>query len=103
MFWKIEKEIFGSLPEFLVFIITMGNPCRPDRQAFNILQPGRVLPIIVLEKFMKIKPVISGLRPEVEQAGTMGNLFEILQLKKDFPTMISILLWKTKPGKYGLA
>ena len=34
MFWKIEKEIFGSLPGIQVFIITMGNP-------FNILQPGR--------------------------------------------------------------
>ena len=56
-----------------------------------------------LEKFMKIKPVIFGSPLEVEQAVTMGNLFEILQRKKDFPTMISILSWKTKPGNYGLA
>ena len=28
MFWKIEKEIFGSLPRIQVFIITMGNPFR---------------------------------------------------------------------------
>ncbi len=96
MFWKIEKEIFGSLPKIQVFIITMGSP-------FNILQPGRDLPIIGLCLFLKIKPVIFGSLPEVEQAVTMGNLFEILQLKKDFPIMILLLSWKTKPGNYGLA
>ena len=55
MFWKIEKEIFGSLPMIQVFIITIrlrsgqaGNPCLPDRQAFNILQPGRDLPVMQL-------------------------------------------------------
>ena len=56
-----------------------------------------------LNKFMKIKPVIFGLVLEVEQAVTMGNLFEILQLKKDFPIMILLLSWKTKLGNYGLA
>ena len=59
MFWKIEKEIFGSLPLVQVFIITMGNP-------FNILQPRRDLPIIGLCIFMKIKPVIFGSALEVE-------------------------------------
>jgi ligand-binding sensor domain-containing protein len=53
MFWKIEKEIFGSLPKIQVFIITMGNP-------FNILQPGRALPIIWFFLFMKIKKAIFG-------------------------------------------
>ena len=60
MFWKIEKEIFGSLPEIQVFILTMANPCLPVRQAFNILQPERDLPAIKLFIFMKIKPVIFG-------------------------------------------
>ena len=27
-----------SLPGIQVFIITMGNPCLPDRQAFNIFR-----------------------------------------------------------------
>ena len=53
--------------------------------------------------FMKIKPVIFGSAPEVEQAVTMGNLFEILQLKMDYPIMILLLSWKTKPENYGLA
>ncbi len=39
MFWKIEKEIFGSLPRIQVFIVTMGNP-------FSILQPRMGLPVI---------------------------------------------------------
>ena len=39
MFWKIEKEIFGSLPEIQVFIVTMGNP-------FSILQQRMGLPVI---------------------------------------------------------
>lgn len=52
---------------------------------------------------MKIKPVTSGSPPGVEQAVTMGNLFKISQRKKDFPIMILLLSWKTKPGNYGLA
>src|ERR1700722_2366190 len=103
MSWKIEKEIFGSLPEIQVSIITMANPCLPVRQAFNILQPGRVLPIIGLGIFMKISPVIFGSPPEVEQAVTMGSRFEIIQRKTDCPTMILLLSWKTKPGNSGLA
>jgi hypothetical protein len=61
MFWKIDAETFGSLPLIQGFIITMGKP-------FNILQPGRDLPIIGLCVFMKIKPVMSGSPPGVEQA-----------------------------------
>jgi hypothetical protein len=72
MSWNIDAETFGSLPLIPEFIITMGNP-------FNILQPRRVLPIIGLEKFMKIKPVIFGSAPEVEQAAMMGNLSNIFK------------------------
>jgi hypothetical protein len=59
MFWKIEKEIFGSLPGIQVSIITMVNP-------FNILQPGRDLLIMGLRVFTKIKPALFGSAPEVE-------------------------------------
>src|SRR5580693_2950880 len=96
MSWKIEKAIFGSLPEIQVSIITMVNP-------FNILQLSRGLPVIKLFIFMKIKSVIFGSPPEVEQAVMMGNLFELLQRKTDYPIMILLLSWKTKPGNYGLA
>jgi hypothetical protein len=64
MFWKIEKEIFGSLPKIQVFIITMVNP-------FSILQQRMGLAVIRFGLFMKIKPVIFGSPPEVEQAVTM--------------------------------
>ena len=95
MFWKIEKEIFGSLPLIQVFIITMGNP-------FNILQPGRALPIIWLCHIYEDKAgnIWFG---GGGQAVTMGNPFEILQLKKDFPIRVLLLSLKTKPGNYGLA
>src|SRR5688572_4154110 len=96
MFWKIEKEIFGSVPVIRVFIITMVN-------SFSILQQRMGLPVIQHWIFMKIKPAIFGSQPEVEQAVTMGNLFEILQRKTDFPIIILPLSWKTKPGNYGLA
>src|SRR5262245_26528456 len=103
MCWKIEKEIFGSVPGIRVFIITMVNPCLPDRQAFSILQQRMGLAVIQRFIFMKIEPAISGLVPEVEQAGTIGNLFGILQRKTDFPITMLILSWKTKQGNYGLA
>src|ERR1700678_1519779 len=74
----------------------MANP-------FKIIQPGMGLLIIGLGIFMKISPVIFGSPREVEQAVTMGNLFEILQLKMDCLIMILLLSWKTKPGNYGLA
>jgi hypothetical protein len=63
MFWKIEAEIFGSLLLIQAFIITLrlrsgqaGNPCLPDGQALNILQPGRDLLVMRLRVFTKIKP-----------------------------------------------
>src|SRR3990170_6005855 len=94
MYWKIEKEIFGSLPGIQVFI-----SCLQGKQTFNILQLSRGLPVIMaLLIFMKIKPGISG----SEEAVTMGNLSEILQLKKDFPIILLQSL-KTKQGNYGLA
>src|SRR4051812_27508446 len=96
MFWKIETEIFGSVPRIRVLIITMGNP-------FSILQQRMGLAVIQCFIFMKTWPEIFGSAPGVEQAVTMGNIFEILQRKTGCPIMILILLWKTKPGKSGLA
>src|SRR5687768_7157568 len=96
MSWKIDAETFGLpllIPEF---IITMAQPS-------NISQPGRDLPVIWFIKFLKIKLVIFGSVPEVEQAVTMGNLFGILQQKTDCPIMVLGLSWKTKLANYGSA
>src|SRR5687768_12727479 len=99
MFWKIEKEIFGSVPVIRASIITMVN-------RFSILQQRTGLPVIQLFIFMKIKPVISG----SEQAVTMENpclpdnqLFEILPQKMDFPVTVFGCCLKTKPASFGLA
>ena len=73
MFWKIETEICGSLPEIQVFIGTVVNPCLPDRQAFNILQRSKDWLITAFFVFMKIKPAIFGSAPGAEQAVMMGN------------------------------
>ena len=47
---------------------------------------------------MKIKPVIF----DSEQAVTMGNLFEILPQKMDFPVTVFVYSLKTKPASFGL-
>src|SRR5688572_33157807 len=91
MSWKIEKEIFGSLPKIQEFIFTMGNP-------FSILQQRMGLPVIWRCIFMKIEPVIFG----SEQAVTMGNLFKILPQKMDFPVTVFVYSLKTKPASFGL-
>src|SRR5882757_9847604 len=72
LFWKIEKEIFGSLLLVPGYIITMGNP-------FGILRQKTDLPVMGLLIFMKIKPVIFGSVPEAGQAVTTGNHFAILK------------------------
>ena len=95
MCWKIEKEIFGSLLKIQVSINTMVNP-------FSILQQRTGLAVIQLFIFMKIEPVIFGLVPEVEQAVTMGNLFEISPQKMDFPVTVFVYSLKTKPASFGL-
>ena len=91
-------EIFGQLPEIQVYITTMGNPCMPDRQAFNISPPAKDLSVIRFFLSVKIKPVIFG----SEQAVTMGSLFEILPQKMDFPVTVFVYSLKTKPASFGL-
>jgi hypothetical protein len=72
MFWKTGKGIFGSLPGIQDIIVTMVKPCLPDRQAFNILQLSRGLPVIMVQNiYMKIKPEISGSALYVEHTVTM--------------------------------
>src|SRR5688572_317777 len=91
MCWKIKKEIFGSLPRIRVFITIMGNP-------FSVLQQRMGLALIQRFIFMKIEPVIFG----SDQAVTMGNLFETLPQKMDFPVTVFVYCLKTKPASFGL-
>src|SRR6266550_1447488 len=81
----------------------MGNPCLPDRQAFEISQQKMGLSIITLPVFMKIKRAIYGSVLAAAQAGTMANPFEIIQRKMVCPIMILTRSLKTKPGNFGLA
>src|SRR5690349_24692079 len=98
MCWKIEKEIYGSLPRIRVFIFTMGNPSPQERQVFSILQQRMDLPLIQRCIFMRTEPVISGL----EQTDTMERRFEILPQKMDFPVTAFVYSLKTKPAGFGL-
>src|SRR5687768_3925589 len=93
MCWKIEKETFGWLPRIRVFTSSL-----PDRQALSILKQRMGLVLIQRFIFMKTEPVISG----SDQAVTMGNLFETLPQKMDFPVTVFVYCLKTKPASFGL-
>jgi hypothetical protein len=67
MFWKIEKEIFGSVPRIQVSIVTLRLCAGQAVNPFSILQQRVGLAVIQRFIFMKIKPVIFGSRLEVDR------------------------------------